>query len=136
MQCLDQAGGCVDVFYGMRLVQSSGFLYDCYLFVAPPNDSQARNQSWYRSEFARAWERHPPEYLVVTSDECGLRPPDFSYEKLERWPWLDRRIASEYTIAREQAPVDKVAWGGLPALPYGYRIYRRVIEPSSVAPNK
>lgn len=126
VQCLYQAGGCLAVLYGARLIQSTGYLYDCYLFVPPADTAQLRDRDWYRNGFAEAWLRNPPVYVIVTSDECGLRPPGFSYGKLEQWPWLHHVLASRYRPVREQVPVTRIAWGGVPVLPYGYRIYRRL----------
>ncbi len=126
VQCLDQAGGCLASLYQARLVQSTGYLYDCYLFIAPGSPGQKRDQDWYRDGWAQAWTRHPPDFVIVTSDECGLRPPGFAYSKLQHWPWLRHVLASQYRLVQQHVPTTRIAWGGVPVLPYGYRIYRRL----------
>lgn len=32
VQCLDTIGGCINILYNLQIVQSTGYLYDCYLF--------------------------------------------------------------------------------------------------------
>ncbi len=123
VQCLEMAGGCITTLYRMRLVQSSGFLYDCYLY---PTEDQAvahiAERDRYRRAFQAALLAHPPRALVVSSDECG--PPDFKYRKLDRWPWLAAYLGGRYKLLREYMPTTFESWGGKPARPYGYRIYR------------
>ena len=122
VQCLEMAGGCITTLYGMQLVESSGFLYDCYLY---PTEDQAvahtAERERYRRAFMSAFLAHPPRALVVSSDECG--PPDFQYRKLARWPWLDAYLGDHYRLVREHRPTELESWGGRPALPNGYRIY-------------
>ena len=124
VQCLDQAGGCVDALYRTRLVQSTGFLYDCYLFVKPVSVRGEIAQAQYRQAFMAALRRNQPTYLIVMSDECGLRDPDFAYAKLAYWPQLQQMVRSEYVPIRDRTPKNKIAWGGVPVLPYGFRIYK------------
>ena len=122
VQCLEMAGGCITTLYGMQLVESSGFLYDCYLY---PTEDQAvthtAERDRYRRAFMSAFLAHPPRALVVSSDECG--PPDSQYRKLARWPWLEAYLDAHYRLVREHTPVTLESWGGRPALPNGYRIY-------------
>ncbi len=124
VQCLDMAGGCVAALYGLRLVESSGLLYDCYLYPAvEPKGAQLRERDRYRQVFQQALLAQPPRVLLVSSDECG--PPDFAYAKLDRWPWLRAYLAEHYTLLREEVPMALERWGGKPVLPYGYRMYGR-----------
>ncbi len=127
VQCLDMAGGCITTLYNMRLPQSTGYLYDCYLY---PMDDQANahltERERYRLGFQTALLLNPPQALVVSSDECG--PPDFRYRKLDRWPWLAAYLREHYTLVREEVPTALQRWGGKPVLPYGYRVYRRKSE--------
>ncbi len=122
VQCMEMADGCITTLYKMQLVESSGFLYDCYLY---PVDDQARmhivERERYRNSFKQAFLLHPPRVIVVSSNECG--PPDFAYGKLERWPWLASYLHAHYSIDRDQLPSELERWGGRPALSYGYRIY-------------
>ncbi len=125
VQCFDQAGGCITQLYKARIVQSTGFLYDCYLFVEPRNAQDARDQEFYRQVFLNSVEAANPKYLVVTSDECGLRADDFSYSKLQAWPTIDNVISRRYDLLQEWMPDQMIDWGGKPRLPYGFRIYER-----------
>jgi hypothetical protein len=123
VQCLDMAGGCLEVLYRMRLVQSTGYLYDCYLFVPVSGAQEQAEQQHYRAAFFAAIEQARPRYLVVTSDECGIGPVDFAYRKLARWPRFHTWLAQHYTVLNQQAPTLPEAWEGARALPYGFRIY-------------
>ena len=125
VQCLDQAGGCVAGLYNAGIMQSTGYLYDCYLFVQPTSQKQVENQAWYRRAFWNALERKQPKYLIVTSDECGLRAPDFTYSKLTYWPEFAHWLEGNYQVLHDQRPEIDLAWGGKPIRPYGFRIYRR-----------
>jgi hypothetical protein len=123
VQCLDMAGGCIDALFKLRLVQGTGFLYDCYLYPYPtPSAHFLAERERYRMAFRQAMTASPPEILIVTSDECG--PPDFEYHKLHRWPWLNSYLADHYRKVRDWVPERLQRWGGKPALPYGYRIYQ------------
>jgi hypothetical protein len=124
VQCLDMAGGCIATLYRLQLVQSTGFLYDCYLYPArPPATPYLPERDRYRSAFQQALLIHPPRFFIVTSDECG--PPDLLYRKLARWPWLNTWLAANYRLAQEWRPTVTQSWGGRPILPYGFRIYQR-----------
>ncbi len=132
VQCLDMAGGCITTLYRMQLVQSTGFLYDCYLYPAqPPAAAYLDERDRDRRAFMQALLTHPPSLFIVTSDECG--PPDFLYRKLARWPWLNTWLAANYRVAREWRPTVTQSWGGRPVLPYGFRIYRRT-TPHRIGP--
>ncbi len=122
VQCLDMAGGCTTVLYRMQLVERSGFLYDCYLYPESREaNAHAPERDQYRLTFKQALLTNNPKILIVSSDECG--PPDFQYNKLTRWPWLNNYIATQYILIREWTPRTLQQWGGKPVLPYGYRIY-------------
>ncbi len=117
VQCLDTIGGCIDTLNRMQLVQSTGFLYDCYLFAAKPDPVQTE----YRAGFWRALQANPPKVFVVTNELCMEGPS--SFEKLQRWPQLDTYLRSRYRLAVERKPPDKVQWWSQPASPASYRIY-------------
>ncbi len=126
-QCLDQAGGCITQLYNARVVQATGFIYDCYLFVPPRNAADSKSQAIYRKAFFDSFLAAMPKYLIVTSDECGLRPVDFSYAKLRSWHLFSELLAQRYRPLSEWTPTEKVSWGGKPKLPFGFRIYERTI---------
>ncbi|HEY0796741.1 MAG TPA: hypothetical protein VGD64_13280, partial [Acidisarcina sp.] len=123
VQCLDMAGGCITALWRAHILQSSGYLYDCYLFIPVQSESARREQEWYREGFLQAFRQHTPQYLIVTSDECGIVNSDFSYRKLTYWPELDTLIRSNYQLTRQWTPDVKEGWQGKPALPYGFRLY-------------
>ncbi len=122
VQCMEMAGGCITTLYRMQLAESTGFLYDCYLY---PREDQAAShlaeRDRYRRAFRQALLAHVPRVIIVSSDECG--PPDFKYRKLARWPWIQSFLNDNYAVVRERVPATMESWSGRPALPYGYRIY-------------
>lgn len=127
VQCLDMAGGCTAALYRMQLIERTGFLYDCYLYLESLEANvHAPERDQYRLTFKQAFLANNPKILIVSSDECG--PPDFQYNKLHRWPWLNNYIANRYTLIREWTPQTPQQWGGKPTLPYGYRIYALMLQ--------
>jgi len=119
VQCLDTAAGCLSALYRMRLVQATGYLYDCYL-LAPAADDQS-----YQEHFWDSIRSKPPVVFVVTSHLCGDGPPNYSYHRLHDWPQFDTWIAANYHLYADRIPSRKVYWSGEPAQPFGYRIYLR-----------
>jgi hypothetical protein len=116
------AGGCVTPLLRLRLVQSTGFLYDCYA-LARVRPEFAAEQRRYRQAWLAALRRTRPELLIVSSDECG--PADFRYTKLTRWPALADLLQNNYRLADQWTPQRKEDWFGRPTLPYGFRLYER-----------
>ena len=113
VQCLDMAGGCIATLYHLRLKQSSGFLYDCYLY--PMNNStpsQTADRERYRRAFQEATLRNPPIMFIATSDECG--PRDDQYTKLKRWPWLASYLRDHYTLEQEWLPSKRSSGAVIP----------------------
>ena len=87
VQCLDMGDGCIPTLYNMRLVQATGFLYDCYMFSPVHTAEQIR----YREAFWQAMTRNPPAVFVITSNDCENYPekPSYHYQKIARWPQLN-----------------------------------------------
>lgn len=121
VQCLDMAVGCLNVLYRMKLLQDTGYLYDCYLFM-PPRDSTV---AWLRERFLDEIRSRPPEVFVVTSHQCSLAPMNYRYDELREWPDFDSFLTRNYTLYADRIPPDKVYWIGKPRRPFGYRIYVR-----------
>ena len=118
VQCLDTMAGCVTVLSRMRLVQATGFLYDCYFFA--PGKSPVKDNM--RSRFMTTLELHPPRVFVVTDQWC-LNLPN-GYGKLLEWPDISRVLETQYTLRVERH------WSlentkALATWPFGYRIYVR-----------
>jgi hypothetical protein len=109
IQCLDVTrGGCINVLYRMNLVQSTGFLYDFYLFPEKGNAMTAQLQAKFLQEMAQ---KHP--HVVVLSSHAW--PSDLeNYDQLARWPALQTVLQRDYRMVRELAIQPGSA---------GYRIY-------------
>lgn len=118
VQCIDFTAGCVTTLYRMRLVQKTGFLYDCYAFQSGTN-AVVRE---YRQRFGAALLAHPPRVIVVSDQDCGH--PD-SFGNIGRWPALERFVEDNYVLAKQVTPPEPVRWADRPAAPYSYRIYVR-----------
>ena len=65
VQCLDTVGGCIGTLYSLGMVQSTGFLYDCYAY-----SGTEKQRSQYRHAFLAALVSARPRYLVLTSQFC------------------------------------------------------------------
>ncbi len=134
VQCLDMASGCLNVLYNLRLRQSTGFLYDCYLYPERrDNTAEAADafrvperldpeEARYRAGFWRALTEAKPEVLIVTSDECSAAV-DYHFSKLHRWGELDSLLTDSYHLYAQRIPPSPVRWTRDPSRPVGYRIY-------------
>ena len=122
VQCLDFTAGCVTTLARMRLVQSTGFLYDCYAYGDPADPAFGRVVRQYRDAFSAALARTPPAVLVLSNQNCGA--PD-SFAKLARWPALAELVATRCRLLKEVTPPEPIHWAGQPAQPYSYRLYLR-----------
>lgn len=122
VQCFDTTAGCINTLYRMRLVQATGFFYDCYAY-APRGREMMATVDRYRDRFRAALEASSPRILVVTNQYCQQGPD--TYAKLERWPWLNQWISANYRLDVERMPPDKIYWWSRATTPFGYRIYVR-----------
>lgn len=116
VQCIDFTAGCITTLYRMRLEQSTGFLYDCYLFQ-PDTNSVVRR---YREGF---WERLTatrPEVLILSDHDCGHFN---NFQKVNRWPVLASFLQDQYILYKEIRPPDMIRWASNAVPPYRYRIY-------------
>lgn len=119
VQCMDTTAGCINTLYDMRLVQDTGFLYDCYLFIPQPSPVQQK----LRQRFWAAIESKPPEVFVVTDQLCVSRPSN--YAKLDQWPQFRGYLDSDYYLYAQRRPNRPVRWWSHAGRPFGYRIYLR-----------
>ncbi len=122
VQCLDLAFGCLNGLDRMHLVQSSGFLYDCYLYPAVEPTRFLSQRERYRAAFEQAFAANTPSLIVVTSDDCRAEQ-DYRYRKLQRYPWLAQELAQHYTLIEDHIPYGTMRWSGAPRPPIGYRLY-------------
>jgi hypothetical protein len=123
IQCLDMADSCITALYDMKLVQATGFLYDCYMFSAAEHPERER----YREAFWQAIMKNPPTVFVVSSHDCQVYPelPSYNYKKMSRWPLFNDYLRANYHLDVERVPPHMVNWGSSPSKPIGYRIYMR-----------
>jgi hypothetical protein len=118
VQCMDTAGSCIDNLYAGRIVQATGFLYDCYLL-----DGSNREALELRRRFWQAMERNPPRLIVVTDSVCYDPVP--SFDKFGRWPEFPEYLARNYTLARTSGVQRPVRYWSRAVTPFAYRIYMR-----------
>ncbi len=123
IQCLDWNAGCLDVLYRKQLVQSTGFIYDFYLFPAHPAPVTAALQQ----RFLAAMQADPPRVIVLTDHDW---PTMQGFAKLDRWPAFSQWLNKHYAADRERRliidhPAKNWLLGDSPALPTtrAYRIY-------------
>jgi hypothetical protein len=102
----------------MQLEQSTGFLYDCYLFQ--PEDNPVVRQ--YRKKFWNTLTAHTPDVLILSNQDCGH--PN-SFDKINRWPELASFITSEYRLYKEVHPPDPIHWASTIVPSNSYRLYLR-----------
>ncbi|NYF91719.1 hypothetical protein RBB79_18830 [Tunturiibacter empetritectus] len=123
VQCLDMADGCIPTLYNMRLVQSTGYLYDCYMLSNQPGAEQDRS----REAFWHAIMKNPPAVFVVSSNDCdpATQRPGYTYQKMSRWPQFDDYLQANYHLDVERIPPHMVNAGSSPSKPLGYRIYTK-----------
>lgn len=118
VQCLDTFSGCINTLYTLRIRQSTGYLYDCYLFTGP---SPARDM--YREQFWRAYQKARPRVVVVTGQNCFQ--PGEGYARLNTWPRLASDLQLHYKVAQQWSPTAPVRWFSRPELPFGFRVLVR-----------
>jgi hypothetical protein len=123
VQCLDMADGCIPTLYNMRLVQSTGYLYDCYMFSNQPGAERDRS----REAFWQAITNNPPAVFVISSNNCdpAIQGPGYTYQKMSRWPQFNDYLNANYHLDAERIPPHMVNAGSSPSKPLGYRIYVR-----------
>lgn len=117
VQCMDTTAGCINTLYRMKLMQSTGFLYDCYFF--PPGQNEVTEQ--LRERFWKELLANPPRIFIVSNQLCWGQTK--GYDKLSRWPQLNLYIADNYILFKERTPPDPVRWWSRVQAPLGYRVY-------------
>jgi hypothetical protein len=120
VQCVDMTSGCLNTLYNMDLVQSTGYLYDCYLF----QPTQTPVSEAYREGFWKAMEANPPEVMVVTDQECFSL--GHSWDLPLRWPEFAQLLRTNYKLVEQRTPPDRIAWWRHPVEPNSYRLYLRL----------
>lgn len=96
IQCLDMTlGRCIDVLYRMKLVQTTGFIYDFYLFPPQTNASTQPLQA----QFLREMSARPPRVIVLSAH---IWPGDYhGYQEVANWPAFSTWLGSHYQLDTE-----------------------------------
>jgi hypothetical protein len=118
VQCLDYAGSCIETLYKERLVQSTGFIYDCYL-----QNSRIPAIQALRSRFEQAIERTPPAWIIETNSSCFSNSRTF--DKYPDWTTFNDYLSQNYTAVAEHTPTRLTHYWSRFDLPYAYRIYHK-----------
>ena len=119
VQCIDTVGGCYGALYRARIVSSSGFLYDEFLFGAERDGVIAES----RRRFWVAFEARPPRVVIVVDGLFPSGPPGFG--KLALWPEFDAALERDYLVFDQVRPSDPVFWWARKDEPRSFRIYVR-----------
>ena len=119
VQCLDTNGGCYNALYRQRLVESTGLLYDEFLF----NQDRGGVVAASRAAFLKAVEAHPPKVFVVVDYLFPSGPAGFG--KLERWPEFEQYLQADYVLYAERRATRTIDWWSRPHAPRAYRLYVR-----------
>ncbi len=116
IQCMDTMAGCITVLDRMQLIQSTGFLYDCYFFAPGASPVKAALQRRFLAQI----ERIPPRVFVITDQWCLNLPS--GYAKLAQWPGFADYLDTNYTLTKQRS---WSVWDPrhLATYPFGYRIY-------------
>ncbi|MGC2636353.1 MAG: hypothetical protein WA294_04185 [Acidobacteriaceae bacterium] len=130
VQCLDMTAGCLGALYQLRLVQTTGFLYDCYFFHQPQNAVTLG----LRDAFLADLRRNPPRLIVVSNQNCLGEP--LAWPRSDAWPQFSDWLAAHYSMDIERQPQRMIRWWPVAEFPPAYRIYLRDRErqrPSAAA---
>jgi len=119
VQCLDTIDGCLATLNHMGVVQTTGTMYDEFLFHAP--GSRAVDDA--RAGFLREVRAVPPRVFVV-GERLFPGGPD-GYAKLGQWPEFQVWLDGGYLLAEERRFDAAVRGAGVGVVPPGYRIYIR-----------
>jgi hypothetical protein len=119
VQCLDTYSGCVRVLYDLKLVQSTGFMYDEFLFGPERSGVIAAS----RDRFWQQLQTNPPDVFIVTDQAYPSLQTNLN--KTDSWPLLADDLRQNYGVYVERHPTRRQSWEGDPYLPAAYRIYVR-----------
>jgi len=123
VQCMDTLGNCLDSLYAGRIVQSTGFLYDCYLLGGRGSDEYGLVTADLRRHFWQEMARNPPRLIVETDSVCYEQARRF--DKYSGWPEFQSYLASNYVLMKQSGVQAPVHYWSHPQTPFGYRIYER-----------
>ena len=111
VQCLEMGAGCITDLYRMRLVQSTGFISDFFLFTPQPGPAIQR----LRTRLLQELTAKPPQVVVLApSDWAGGA---IHYPPTEAWPPCAAWLGAHYRRAAERRAADGTIDRG------SYRVY-------------
>lgn len=91
VQCVDTFNGCLTTLHEMGVIQSSGYLYDCYLF-----QGRGALQAQYRDAYLADLKRRRPQFVVVIDQNCFV--PDPGFRRLQQWPEFADFLSQQYSL--------------------------------------
>ena len=117
VQCLDSISGCVATLDAMGIVQSTGVMYDEFLF----NPGGVRVIDDARAGFLKDLEGKPPLVFVMSAPLFPAGPDE--YRKLDQWPEFREWLVGRYVLDAERTFTVAVREAAKAEVPLGYRIY-------------
>ena len=113
VQCVTMSPECATTLYRLHLLQSTGLVYDYYIFGPEKN----RAIAYVRQRFWSQFVANRPRVIILGRWLYPERADDYS--KLNRWPAFRDDLNQHYTLYAERSfPPPKPGLLG-----YGYRIY-------------
>ncbi len=113
VQCITMSPQCATSLYHLRLVQSTGLVYDYFLF----GPSQSPAIEYVRQRFWNQYIANRPRVIILGR---WLYPAGMDdYSKLNRWPAFRNYLNDHYALYAERSIIPPKR--GLRG--YGYRIY-------------
>ncbi|PYP92090.1 MAG: hypothetical protein DMG65_05575 [Candidatus Angelobacter sp. Gp1-AA117] len=95
IQVMDTSQGAVLALYDLKLVQSTGFLYDFYFYQFP--DQPYVRQ--LRLRFLKELDAARPDLLVISNQSWP--DPRLGYTRLDQWPDFRNSLAENYKLEVE-----------------------------------
>jgi hypothetical protein len=130
VQCLDMTAGCLGALYNLRLVQTTGNLYDCYFFHQPQNAITLR----MREEFLSELNQSPPQVIIESNQNCLGEP--LAWPRADAWPEFSAWLSAHYSLVVEKQPQRPIRWWPVAEHAPGYRFYRRNSTPQTAAASR
>lgn len=118
VQCIDTFAGCDNALLQLRLVQATGFLYDCYLY-AP----ESAEDFEYRRRFLAEFDSRRPRIVVVTDQYCFASGSHL--DRIDAWPPLADRLRNEYVLQDKWSTSRTQRWWSRNDIPPKFLIYER-----------
>ena len=100
VQCLEMVSGCINDLYRMRLVQSTGFISDFFVFT----HQRIPALEALRARFLSETGARPPKVMVLFASDWAS--DHVSYRQLDNWPALRDFLQSGYVLYRDHRAAD------------------------------